>query len=73
VETAWWEEEWTKGCSMAHFQPGVLTAHGHLLREAWGPIHWAGTETATVAHGAMEGAVQSGARAAAEILGREIG
>ena len=28
VETAWWHEEWTRGCSMAHFKPG----HPHELR-----------------------------------------
>jgi monoamine oxidase len=68
VETAWWEEEWTRGCSMAHFTPGTLTRYGHLLREPWGRVHWAGTETATVSHGAMDGAVRSGERAASEIL-----
>ena len=31
-------------------------------------IHWAGTETATVWNGYMDGAVQSGKRAAAEVL-----
>ena len=68
VETAWWHEEWTRGCSMAHFKPGVLTSHGHLLREPWGRIHWAGTETATTSHGAIDGAIRSGERAAREIL-----
>ena len=68
VETAWWHEEWTRGCSMAHFQPGILTRHGHLLREPWGRIHWAGTETATTSHGAIDGAIRSGERAAHEIL-----
>ena len=33
-------------------------------------LHWAGTETATVSHGAIDGAVRSGERAAAEILDR---
>ena len=33
-----------------------------------GPIHWAGAETATVWNGYMDGAVASGARAAAEVL-----
>ncbi|MFL6205893.1 MAG: flavin monoamine oxidase family protein [Acidimicrobiales bacterium] len=69
VETAWWQEEWTRGCSMAHFKPGVLTSVGHLLREPWGRIHWAGTETATTSHGAIDGAIRSGERAAREILG----
>jgi monoamine oxidase len=70
VETQWWTEEWSRGCSMAHFRPGILTAHGPLLREPFGRVHWAGTETATVSHGAIDGAVRSGERAAAEVLDR---
>jgi monoamine oxidase len=70
VETAWWNEEWTRGCSMAHFPPGVLTRYGPLLRAPHGRLHWAGTETATISHGAMDGAVRSGERAAAEVLDR---
>ena len=70
VETAWWTEEWTRGCSMAHFPPGLLTRYGPLLREPFGRVHWAGTETSTTSHGAIDGAVRSGERAAAEIAGR---
>lgn len=70
IETAWWTEEWTKGCSMAHFPPGLLTRYGHLLRQPWGRLHWAGTETSTTSHGAIDGAVRSGERAASEILAR---
>jgi monoamine oxidase len=72
VETPWWHEEWTRGCSMAHFAPGLLTAYGRLLRTPEGRIHWAGTETATEWHGAMEGAARSGERAAAEVLARAL-
>lgn len=68
VETIWLEEQWTRGCSMAHWAPGVLTQYGHLLRTPMGRVHWAGTETATTSHGAIDGAVRSGERAAAEIL-----
>jgi monoamine oxidase len=68
VETAWWTEEWTRGCSFAHLRPGILSRYGPLLREPWGRVHWAGTETATTSHGAIDGAVRSGERAAAEIL-----
>ncbi|HTN80739.1 MAG TPA: FAD-dependent oxidoreductase [Acidimicrobiales bacterium] len=68
VETAWWTEQWTRGCSMAHFSPGILTRYGHLLREPWGRVHWAGTETSTTSHGAIDGAVRSGERAANEVL-----
>jgi monoamine oxidase len=71
VETSWWKEEWSRGCSMAHFTLGTLTRHGHLLREPFGRIHFAGTETATVSHGAIDGAVRSGERAAREILDAE--
>ena len=69
VELDWANEEWTRGCSMAHFPPGVLTQFGRLLRQPVGRIHWAGTETAGTSHGAIDGAVRSGERAAAEILG----
>ncbi|MCU1430424.1 MAG: aofH 1 [Actinomycetia bacterium] len=70
VETAWWSEEWTRGCSMAHFPPGILTRYGPLLREPFGRVHWAGTETSTTSHGSIDGAVRSGERTAAEILDR---
>ncbi|HEX3459266.1 MAG TPA: FAD-dependent oxidoreductase [Acidimicrobiales bacterium] len=68
IETAWWTEEWSRGCSMAHLPPGILTRYGRLLREPVGRVHWAGTETSTVSHGAIDGAVRSGERAATEIL-----
>ena len=70
VETSWWDEAWSRGCSMAHFPPGVLTSYGPLLAEPVGRIHWAGTDTATVSHGAVDGAVRSGERAAREVLSR---
>jgi monoamine oxidase len=70
VETPWFAEEWTRGCSFAHLRPGYLSRYGHLLREPFARVHWAGTETATKSHGAMDGAVRSGERAAAEILDR---
>jgi monoamine oxidase len=70
VETAWAEEQWTRGCSMAHLRPGILTRFGHLIREPFGRVHWAGTETSTISHGAIDGAVRSGERAATEILDR---
>jgi monoamine oxidase len=68
LELNWVEERWTRGCSMGHFPTGVLTQYGRCLREPVGRIHWAGTETATVSYGSMDGAVRSGERACAEIL-----
>lgn len=70
VETAWFTEPWSRGCSVAHFPPGLLTSHGRLLRQPFGRVHWAGTETATVSHGAVDGAVRSGERVADEVLER---
>jgi monoamine oxidase len=70
IETAWWNEPWTRGCSMAHFPPGTLTRYGPLLRQPFERVHWAGTETSTTSHGAIDGAIRSGERAAAEILAR---
>jgi monoamine oxidase len=69
IELDWSEEEWTRGCYGAHFAPGVWTQYGLALRQPVGLIHWAGTETASVWNGYMDGAVRSGERAAAEILG----
>jgi monoamine oxidase len=45
-----------------------LCSFGSALRAPTGRIHWAGTETATERHGFMEGALQTGARAAYEAL-----
>jgi monoamine oxidase len=48
--------------------PGVLLDFGKALREPVGRIKWAGTETATIWAGYMDGAVRSGQRAAKEVL-----
>jgi monoamine oxidase len=68
IEQDWSAEEWTRGCYGAHLAPGVWTQFGPALREPIGRIHWAGTETAAVWSGYMDGALSSGERAAAEVL-----
>jgi monoamine oxidase len=68
IEQSWAEEEYSRGCYVGNFPPGVWTQYGEALREPVGRIHWAGTETATVWNGYMDGAVRSGERAAAEAL-----
>ena len=68
VEMDWAAEPWSRGDIVAHWAPGVLTGFGRALREPCGRIHWAGTETASQWHGAIEGAVRSGERAADEVL-----
>ncbi len=67
-DQVWAREIYTGGCPVGITPPGVLTEYGAALRAPVGRIHWAGTETATVWTGYMDGAVQSGKRAAAEAL-----
>ncbi len=71
IEQNWDEEPWTRGGPVCMLPTGGLTGYGPALREPTGRIHWAGTETATEWNGYMEGAVQSGERAAREALGVE--
>ncbi len=68
VERDWSDEAWSRGCYVGVAPPGVLLDYGRELRAPAGRIHWAGTETATIWNGYMEGAVRSGERAAAEVL-----
>jgi monoamine oxidase len=67
LDKAWADEEWTRGCYGASLPPNAWTDFGHALRAPIGPIHWSGTETATQWSGYMDGAVQSGERAAEEV------
>jgi monoamine oxidase len=68
LDQVWARELYTGGCPVGLTPPGVLTEYGPALRTPSGRIHWAGTETATVWTGYMDGAVQSGKRAAAEAV-----
>ncbi|WP_159660334.1 flavin monoamine oxidase family protein [Alcanivorax xiamenensis] len=68
VEQDWTAEPWSRGCYVAHTAPGVITSFGDTLREPCGRIHWAGTETAIEWTGYLEGALQSGMRAAREVI-----
>lgn len=73
VEQRWCMEEYSGGGPVALFAPGLLTGCGPALRQPVGPIHWAGTETATHWCGYIDGAISSGRRAADEVasaLGR---
>ena len=67
-ELDWSAEEWTRGCYGGHMPPGAWTQFGPALREPVGRIHWAGTETAVRWCGYMDGAIESGHRAAGEVL-----
>jgi monoamine oxidase len=67
ADHVWAEDPWSGGCYGAFMPPGVWTELGPALREPCGLVHWAGTETATVWSGYIDGAISSGERAAAEV------
>ncbi len=67
IEHNWSDEVWTRGCYEGYLPPGVWTDYGPALRAPVGRVHWAGTETAEVFTGYMDGAVRSGERAAGEV------
>jgi monoamine oxidase len=69
LEIDWGSDPWSAGC-VACLAPGALAA-GARWREPHGRIHFAGTETAREWPGYMEGAIEAGERAAAEVLARE--
>ncbi|MFF2777391.1 flavin monoamine oxidase family protein [Streptomyces sp. NPDC058052] len=71
AEQNWMEEEYTRGCYGGRLGAGVWTQHGAALTEPVGRIHWAGAETSDVWNGYMDGAIRSGRRAAAEVLGHQ--
>jgi|GEM_PF-35291 len=66
-ELCWDAEPWTRGCPVAIAGPTVLSSYGATLRQPIDRIHFAGTETATVWVGYMEGALESGMRVAREV------
>jgi len=67
VERNWAAEPWSRGCYSGAFGPSGWTDFGRALREPVGRIHWAGTETATLWNGYIDGAITSGVRAASEV------
>ena len=73
LELDWQQEKWTGGCYGTLFGPNVWTRYGPAVREAIGPIHWAGTETSTEWAGYMDGAIRSGERVARDVQARLAG
>jgi monoamine oxidase len=64
----WLTEAFIGGGYQCYAPPGVMTNGFHELRDAIGPIHFAGTETAVQYYGYVEGAIEAGERAAHEVL-----
>ena len=67
-EKDWCADQWANGCYVGLMAPGVMSRLGDAIRTPTGRIHWAGTETATEWNGYIDGAIQSGERAAAEVI-----
>jgi monoamine oxidase len=72
VEHDWVADPWTAGC-VGILAPGVLGRHHDALHTPVGRIHLAGSETASRWPSYMDGAVEAGERAAAEVLARLAG
>ncbi|MCB9729948.1 MAG: FAD-dependent oxidoreductase [Deltaproteobacteria bacterium] len=68
IEHDWMADPWARGCSVGIGTAGALTTCGDAVRAPVGRIHFAGTETATRWAGFMDGALESGERAAQEVL-----
>lgn len=68
VDKNWLAEEWSSGCYVGVLAPTLLTRVAAALRRPEGRLHFAGTETAIHHVGYLEGAIESGERAAHEVL-----
>lgn len=66
LEHDWSADPWSTGC-VAGLPPGAGAAAAGW-REAAPPLHFAGTEAAVAWPGYMDGAIEAGERAAAEVL-----
>lgn len=64
----WTQEQYSGGCYTSTHTPNTLTKYGVYLRQPFGRIHYAGTETAIKWSGYMDGAISAGKRAAREVL-----
>lgn len=63
----WPRDPWTNG-SYAAFLPGQYTRFWHSLGRPEGNVHFAGEHTSTYSQGYLNGGVESGDRAAIEVL-----
>lgn len=64
----WSANPWTRG-TYAYRKPGQIATYGNIAAAAHGRIHFAGEHTA-VMQSELEGAMESGERAALEVLAR---
>jgi monoamine oxidase len=67
VDQDWGKDRYARGGAFAVFPPGAMSACFGGVKQPHYRIHWAGTETANAWQGYLEGACQSGIRAAIEV------
>ncbi|MGK2868982.1 MAG: flavin monoamine oxidase family protein [Mycobacterium sp.] len=67
-EKSWHRDEYVGGGYLALPNPGTTDGFLPIPCTPVGNIHWAGTETATEHPGYLEGAIESGERAAGEVV-----
>lgn len=70
IDKCWTQEKWSGGCYTGLMGPNTLSHLGEELRKPFGNIHFAGTETAMKWCGYLDGAIESGYRAANEVLNK---
>jgi monoamine oxidase len=64
---SWADDPWALG-SYAAFRPGQMTSFWGAMSRPQGKVHLAGEQTSTYSQGFLNGGVESGSRAAAEVL-----
>lgn len=64
----WANEQYSGGCYTSTQTANTLTKFGPHLRQPFGRLYFAGTETAIAWSGYMDGAISAGKRAAREVL-----
>ena len=69
-EMNWSTQQWTRGCFTGFLTPGATWLFRSAVRDPVGPLHWAGTETATTWPSFIDGAIRSAERAVVEVLAR---
>ena len=64
---SWVDDPWARG-SYAAYLPGQYSRFAGMIGASEGPIHFAGEHTSSFSQGFLNGAVESGGRAAVEVL-----
>jgi monoamine oxidase len=72
IEMNWSTQVWTRGCYGGYLAPGATALFKSAVRDPVGPFQWAGTETSPEWPTFIEGAIRSGERAAAAVIGAAV-